>query len=68
MIVVWYLNLIVINKNSVVTVRYVNFYQVKLKYIVSVIEYFKSTKVKERSERSQRCDFLVSQIKAAWIA
>ena len=60
MIVVWYLSLIVINKNSVVTVRYVNFYQVKLKYIVSVIEYFKSTKVKERSKRSQRCDFLVS--------
>ena len=24
------------------------------------IEYFKSTKVKEGSERSQRCDFLVS--------
>ena len=60
MIVVWYLNLIVINKNSVVTVRYVNFYQVKLKYVVSVIEYFKSTKVKKRSERSQRCDFWVS--------
>ena len=60
MIVVWYLSLIVINKNSVVTVGYVNFYQVKLKYIVSVIEYLKSTKVKERSERSQRCDFLVS--------
>ena len=42
------------------TVRYVNFDQVKLKYVVSVIEYFKSTKVKEGSERSQRCDFLVS--------
>ena len=42
------------------TVPYVNFYQVKLKYVVRVIDYFKSTKVKERSERSQRCDFLVS--------
>ena len=60
MVVVWYLNLIVISKNSVVTVRYVNFYQVKLKYVVSVIEYCKSTKVKERSERSKRCDLLVS--------
>ena len=59
MIVVWYLNLIVANKNSVVTVSYVNFYHVKLKYVVSVIEYFNSTKVKERSEHSQRCDFLV---------
>ena len=28
------------------TVRYVNFYQMKLKYIVSVIEYFESTKVR----------------------
>ena len=60
MIVVWYLNLIVISKNSVATVSYVNFYQVKLGYVVSVIEYFKSTKVKERSERSKRCDLLVS--------
>ena len=42
------------------TVRYVNFDQVKLKYVVSVIEYFKSTKVKECSESSKRCDFLVS--------
>ena len=59
MIVVWYLNSIVTKKNSLVTVRYVNFYQVKLKYVVSVIDYFISTKVKERSERRQRCDFLV---------